>query len=175
MAAILIAGCTQQESNTGEPTSECSTSTSNNNLQVIPAQTFTSDNSYTIKVKRVGTCNWEHVGETPGTIEIPECQDRMIWINFGSIDVATICDEIAANNFRRIGFSCFLKDDLLQQVHDHGILSSVESLSLHWVSTIDLLAEIPNITSLDLGSCQIDDISPLVEMKNLTLSFCQQI
>lgn len=115
---------------------------------------------------------WETVGETPGTVHIPECEElELSLLGLTERDCEAYKEELERLRITRVQLP---QDTLrLQKYRDSKLLDNVTSLTIrcydYGVRDISALAGLSKLTSLDLTpSCDLEDLSAVSGLPNLT-------
>ncbi len=116
--------------------------------------------------------HWVAVGETPGTVDVPACDDLELylgWLRESNCD--PYVKEVQRLGIRRLE----LRDDtdFLDRFRDSGLLDHVTALTVrgydYSIRDLSDLVGLTELTELDLTpSCDLKDISALAEMTQLT-------
>jgi len=169
----------------------------------FPAQTITSELEMEVFAGENGVL--PGVGETPGTIKIPQCERRVFYLKgLNEKNVEAYKKEVRRLQIRSVIIQT-ITNAQLRTYASAGLFTNLTSLDLHECSElkditplaklqkltslslcyctslkdITTLAALPKLTRLNLGGCkEIEEIQPLAWLPNLEhlgLSGCKKI
>ena len=117
---------------------------------------------------------WLDIGATPGTLEIPACENRLFYLSgLNSNTISFYKQELQRHYIQHIRLPEVTTDSQLRQYHDAGLFQNLKTLSLYYcknLTDISVLSDLNRLEELNLSCCvNLYNFSALTSLTSLTM------